>query len=441
MTYLRCLALLGVLSIVASASAVLPSDVIDEESQLQNHDAEQQQRIRRRDTTPEADLTNIRDLATTVTHCGCAECTDTVWNKAAPADAPPGFTCGSRILYVQSTGKSNADACRAIAGGSGITGEFPAVCGACNPDKCTKVERPSTGPNPTELYCFKPSSSRKRWTNVWSKYTVEVKSASNRCGPGGNQFSDSTVAVSSNKKELTLQFKNVNGVWSAGEVRVMLPAAQQPYSYGTFSMRIKSVGVIDTTTGRTLRKSLDPALAIGMFTWDPTPAAADAYHNEVDIEISKWGKPNATTDAQFLVQPPKSPQFFRFSTGPKKGTMDPGSGNWYNVTWRPTSLLWRTSAGGGIKHSYTTAQALRLKKEDYIQCLPATVEIRMNLWHSKGAVRPPTMADTHVAQVVIDQFVYTPNYILGVANGETCSKTCQCLPTSRCVNNKCRAKS
>jgi hypothetical protein len=436
-TYRRVLILLAILSIVASA--VVRADVIREGvEEAQQHDAEQQ-RIRRR-VPAEADLTNGRDLATTVTHCGCAECTDDVWNLPAPSNAPAGFTCGSRIQYVQSTGTSNADACRAIAGGSGVTGEFPAVCGACNPDTCTKVERPSTGPNPTELYCFKPSSSRQRWTNVWGKYTVEVKSASNRCGPGGNQFSDSTVAVSSSKKELTLQFKKVNGVWSSSEVRVILPAAQQPYSYGTFSMRIKSVGVIDTSTGKTLRKFLDPTLAIGMFTWDPTPASADAYHNEVDIEISKWGKANSTTDAQFLVQPPKSPQFFRYSTGPK-GTMDPGSGNWYNVTWKPTSLLWKTSANGGIKHTYTTAQALSLNKDDYIQCLPATVEIRMNLWNAKGAVKPPTMTDTQVAQVVIDQFSYTPNYIVGVANGETCSKTCQCLPTSRCVNNKCRAKS
>jgi hypothetical protein len=288
------------------------------------------------------------------------------------------------------------------------------------------------------VYCFKPFSQRKRWVKVWNRYNVEVKSASTLCGPMDNIWSDDTVSVK-NRKELTLQFKRVNGVWSAAEARVLLPQAQQPYSYGTYSFRVKSVGVIDTATGRTVRRYLDPRLAIGIFTYDPTPAAEENYRNEVDVEISQWGR-NQTTDGQFLIQPPSSPSYVRFATG-RNRNFNPGSGNWYNFTWNPTSIRWRTTANGGLTHSFTTSQALRLGKADLIQCLPATTEIRINLWHTKGTERPSTMTNAHVAQVVIDHFSFTPNYVVGVANGETCTKACQCLPSSTCVNNKCRARS
>jgi hypothetical protein len=267
---------------------------------------------------------------------------------------------------------------------------------------------------------------------------VEVKSAPTLCGPGDNIWSDDTVLVR-NRRELTLQFKRVNGVWSAAEARVLLPRAKQPYSYGTYSFRVKSVGVVDTATGGTVRRYLDPALAIGIFTYDPTPAAEATYRNEVDIvEVSQWGR-NSSTDGQFLIQPPKSPPYFRFATG-RNQAFNPGSGNWYNVTWNPTSVRWRSTANGGVTHSYTTSQALSIGKPDLIQCLPATVEIRLNLWHMKGTRRPKTMSNTQMAQVVIDHFSFTPNYVVGVANGETCSKSCQCLPSSTCVSNKCRAK-
>jgi hypothetical protein len=372
-----------------------------------------------------------------VIHCGCVECTDSVWNSAAPSSTPE-HTCGTRVTYVQSTGKSYEDACRQIAGGTGVTGEFPAICGKCNPDKCTKSDRPQSGLSPTELYCFKSSSQRKRWSNAWNKYDVEVKSSSSLCDPNGNMFSDQTVGLT-NSKELTLQFKKVDGVWSGAEVRVLLPQAKQPYSYGTYSFRIKSVGVIDATTKQTIRKYLDPRLAIGVFTYDPTPAAEGNYRNEVDIvEISQWGS-STGSDAQFTIQPPGLPHYYRFATGPN-GSFNPGSGNWYNVTWNPTSVQWKTTANGGKSLTYTTAQALSQGKPDYIQCLPATTEIRLNLWNMGGTARPSTMSNNHVAQVVFDSFSFTPNYVVGVANGGTCSKPCQCVKSSTCVNNKCRAK-
>jgi hypothetical protein len=76
---------------------------------------------------------------------------------------------------------------------------------------------------------------------------------------------------------------------------------------------------------------------------------------------------------------------------------------------------------------------------DNIQCLPADVEVRINLWNMNGAVAPSGMADNHFVEVVIDGFSYTPSDVQGVANGQACSKHCQCLGTSRCVNGICAA--
>jgi hypothetical protein len=83
--------------------------------------------------------------------------------------------------------------------------------------------------------------------------------------------------------------------------------------------------------------------------------------------------------------------------------------------------------------------ALAANLVDNIQCLPADVEVRINLWNMNGAVAPSGMADNHIVEVVIDGFSYTPSNVQGVANGQACSKHCQCLGTSRCVNGICTA--
>lgn len=61
--------------------------------------------------------------------CVCAACTSDVWNSEAGS-----FTCGQRIDFLASPqGESLrfVEACRFVAG------EFPDVCGPCNPDSCS----------------------------------------------------------------------------------------------------------------------------------------------------------------------------------------------------------------------------------------------------------------------------------------------------------------
>ena len=50
----------------------------------------------------------------TATYCGCKLCTQTVWDTIATG-AGGSHSCGSRITWLQTQGKSEADACKTVA--------------------------------------------------------------------------------------------------------------------------------------------------------------------------------------------------------------------------------------------------------------------------------------------------------------------------------------
>jgi Glycosyl hydrolases family 16 len=378
------------------------------------------------------------------TYCGCQACTAEVWNKDAD-----GHTCGERISYLLLTNPgaypTERDACARVAGV-----EFRIPCGpACDPARCDKSLAPIT-PAPTpantspllspshELYCYPTFAKRKRYTNVWSKYTVEVKEGGDSlCGPGDNRFSNNTVAV--NDDTLTMSFQKVGSNWEASEVRVLLPDSEMPFQYGKFSFSIKSVTVLDTTDGSIVSRVLPDNLVLGLFTWDDTERydIHENWNHEVDIEISRWGDPNKS-DVQFLVQPPGAPQLRRFFSGTGTGStsLNPG-GHIYEFAWNPGKIDWYSTAGGGQSHTYDTKTSILNGYEDFIQCLPANIEIRINLWNSNGATAPSGLSDRHKVEVAIDKFTYTPSGLSAVPNGGYCSKHCMCSTNARCVNGIC----
>lgn len=66
-------------------------------------------------------------------HCGCASCTESVWDAPA-TDGGGTYSCGARISWLQSNkGLSELDACKKVAGV-----EFPnGPCGPmCDPLRC-----------------------------------------------------------------------------------------------------------------------------------------------------------------------------------------------------------------------------------------------------------------------------------------------------------------
>lgn len=331
------------------------------------------------------------------------------------------------------------------------------------------VSRPYRTPEPTwaphsaplspttPLYCYPDSTQRQQWNDVWGQCIVQVKSepSGGSCGPGNNIFTTNTVSYDATTDELTLEYKLVNGQWQASEVRLVLPDDLMPFTYGTYSFSVKNVATIDSTTGQELYPYLSTDLVIGLFTWDGTEMyeVHENYNHEVDVELSRWGDPS-NADAQFLIQPPEPMQTHRFfsgqsssggdssSTSSNNGTTSPQfnpGGHTYEFTWQPTVVSWRSSNGQSFR--YTTRMALDANLPDRIQCLPANVEIRFNIWNWQGDpfVAPAQYSDNHMARVVIDNFSFVPSSVSFVEDGNDCSKHCQCRSTSRCFNTVCTA--
>lgn len=220
--------------------------------------------------------------------CGCAACTDSVWNTLAGE-----FTCGDRITYLTTSMSqqypSQVQACRQVAF------EFPCLCGGCDPSRCAlptpEFNVPSSWVPPTvdkfgnaatpaptpvaavtdptisaedmPLYCFPDASARTTYT-LWGGMLIQPKASEGVCGPGNNFFRSDTVQVDTSADTLTLFYSNT----VASEVRVLLPSAQRPYTYGSYRFSIKSVEVLNSA-GAVLSNTLPKELVLGLFTWDP----------------------------------------------------------------------------------------------------------------------------------------------------------------------------
>ncbi|MFH1679980.1 MAG: FlgD immunoglobulin-like domain containing protein [Candidatus Eisenbacteria bacterium] len=210
-------------------------------------------------------------------------------------------------------------------------------------------------------------------------------------GPGGNYFSDDLADVWADGEGLHLSIAPHGGDWYASEV-----IADTSFGYGTYVFRAR--GRVD---------SLDPAVVLGMFTWDDcSPLDAldpDTAFREIDIEIARWGSAGADTNAQFVVQPwAVAGNRFRF---PIRTGEDDRSVHCF--TWAPDTLLfwsrwvdpatsaWTTESwlytGGGVPN-------------------PGYENARINLW-----LYGQDSLETR-AEVVITRFEFVPMGAVGMGS-------------------------
>jgi len=137
------------------------------------------------------------------------------------------------------------------------------------------------------------------------------------------------------------------------------------------------------------------------------------------------------------MQPPKSPQMYRFFSGTSPNTYDQ-SNHWHSFRWLPNRISWLSTSGGGQSHLYTTEDAILNNREDYVQCLPADVELRINLWIMEGVNAPPQgLQNEDFVEVVLGKLIYEEAGIDYVVPGDYCSKHCQCAAPQGCVNGRC----
>lgn len=363
--------------------------------------------------------------------CGCSRCFDSVL-----ALDVNGSTCGERINFLLNEKPdeypTEQDACHQVAGV-----EFPSICGPnCDPDLC---DAPLTARR--SLYCFPEFDRRTRYRNVWGYNTVEVKDGGGLpCGPQNNIFTNNTVKRLS-KNEIMLQFKKVGDHWEAAEIRVRLPEDDMPFNYGTFSFAVKTVEVIDTETEKIVYETLPPSLVLSMHTWDATEnyAVHENFNHEVDIDISRWDQASGP-DAQFAVQPAVPFNTYHFYTGNNKDDYQEARRT-YKFDWRPTEIKFYSDAGetGAETFTYSTKRSIDAGQPDFTQCLPANIEVRINLWNLYGSL-PPTglaMKDSYIVAVVIADFNYTASGLESVPDGAACWKDCHCEAGSKCLGNVC----
>ena len=229
---------------------------------------------------------------------------------------------------------------------------------------------------------------------------MEVKESNSACAPGNNYYSSDTVSFNAATQELTLEYKNIGGTWRAGEVRILLGETAS-FDYGEFTLHVKSVSVYDGST--LVSNKLPPDMVFGFFTFDTTVSHFEhPYGKEVDFEISHWGDVT-NEDVQFLIQPggvpgPHFPYDKRFFSGGSPQTFDQG-GHFYKITWNPGEISWSTDAGGTHTYSYTSDLAHEKCVEDFIQCLPNNVEVRLNLWNMGGGDLQPNFEQIGRAHV------------------------------------------
>jgi hypothetical protein len=206
----------------------------------------------------------------------------------------------------------------------------------------------------------------------FSGYDWVVRSAPSDRGGSTNAY-DPANAWTDTDGALHLRIARSAGKWTCAEVRLT-------HSLGYGSYRF----VVHDTS------HLEPAVVLGLFTWDDREAGQN--HRELDIEITRWGDPDSK-NAQYVVQPFYVPaNVYRFTS--------PAGPLTYSFRWEPERVLFRTGRGAepgpsGViaEHAFTTGIPS-----------PGGESVRLNLYIF-GSAKSPLQNE---AEVVIEKFEYLP---------------------------------
>ena len=182
----------------------------------------------------------------------------------------------------------------------------------------------------------------------WSGHAWKVRPASWGGLPGPNRWAASNVTVQDGI--LRLAINRARRGWTCAEIQ-----SRRSFGYGRYEF------VVNSNLAR-----LDPWVVLGLFTYaeDGVPS-----HNEIDIEVAKWGHRRDPTNAQFVQQPHREPG------NTKRITLShhPPYTLWWE--WTPGRIVWGATDAAGELLSARSRPTL---------FTPATELVHLNLWLAEG---------------------------------------------------------
>jgi hypothetical protein len=192
------------------------------------------------------------------------------------------------------------------------------------------------------------ASASRAPTVSWSGDSWTVRPASWRGLPGPNRWSAQNVAVDGGI--LRLAIARARHGWTCAEIQ-----SRRSFGYGRYEF------VVNSDLAR-----LDPWVVLGLFTYgedSPRP------HNEIDIEVAKWGRRRDPTNAQFVEQATRTRGRVKRVTVPPRPP--------YTMWWEWTSgrIAWGITDGTGAPVS---EHSKRTRFE------PAGELVHLNLWLAEG---------------------------------------------------------
>lgn len=201
----------------------------------------------------------------------------------------------------------------------------------------------------------------------FSGYDWTIRAAGSDHGGEPNTYDPANAWIDRNGF-LHLRMGPRNGRWTCAEVSL-----NRSLGYGYYAFTVQQTA------------HLSPSAVFGFFTWDDT--RSEGFHNELDIELSRWGDPHAK-NADYVVQPfYVSDNFYRFTVPPGPLT--------HTLQWQPniasfTSLQDARTVG---EHTFTSGIPA-----------PAKETVHLDLYdfhHLENPAQPP-------GEVVIKKFEYHP---------------------------------
>lgn len=209
---------------------------------------------------------------------------------------------------------------------------------------------------------------------VFAGYEWEVKEG--RYHPGKNDWLANNVWVDK-QGYLHLKVSRVGNRWYCAEV-----SSVKRFGYGSYQFQV--IGAVD---------KLDPNIVLGLFVYPGRENFAE--DNEIDIEFTKWGEPDAAT-GNYTVAAAAETYHFPFYLD--------GNYTSQQFTWTKNQILFQ-SFHGHVPSDDTQFSSWLYNSDEYLGKMPKPpVRVHMNLWLFLG--KPPI--DGQEREVVIKNFIFKP---------------------------------